>query len=68
MSSLSFKAFCIEMYAQHSSMASPDVYVLFRESELLRMLDDDYDDLHGMSWEYLVVLFDEYLADERKRV
>jgi len=63
---LSFKVFCIERYAEHSGAATPDVYALFKRAGLLRMLDDDYEDLHGMSWEYLIALFDEYLATERE--
>jgi hypothetical protein len=30
-------------------------------SGLLELLDTDYEDLHGMSMEYLMQLFDEYL-------
>ena len=35
--------------------------MLFRAEKLLDMLDEDYDDLHGMGMEYLMQLFDEYL-------
>jgi hypothetical protein len=50
------------MYAEHSGLSSPAVFALFKDSGLLQMLEDDYEDLHGMSWEYLMGLFDEYLA------
>ena len=61
MSKISFAAFCVEFYAEHSKQANSDVYALFEESGLLAMLNDDYDDLHGMSMEYLLGFFDEYL-------
>ena len=61
MSKLSFKTFCIELYAEHISCDSTEVYALFRDTGLLEMLDTDYEDLHGMSFEYLMRFFDEYL-------
>ena len=61
MSVLSFKAFCVEFYAEHTAQSNSSVYAQFEESGLLAMLDDDYDDLHGMSMEYLMGFFDEYL-------
>ena len=61
MSQISFKAFCIEFYAEHKNIPSPDVYDVFENSGLLAMLDTDYEDLHGMSMEYLMQFFDEYL-------
>ena len=64
MSRTSFKAYCIEYYADHLQKPSPDIYNLFYESGLLKMLDDDYEDLHGMSIEYLIQFFDEFLEDQ----
>ena len=61
MSKLSFKAFCIENYAMHCGQPSNKVYMLFAREGLLTMLDRDYEDLHGMSVEYLMQFFDEYL-------
>jgi hypothetical protein len=63
MSKLSFNAFCIEMYAERSGLPSPKVFGMFRDSGLLEMLGDDYEDLHGMSWEYLMGMFDDYLRE-----
>jgi hypothetical protein len=62
---LSFLTFCIELYAEHISEPSPAVYRHFVQSGLLDMLVSDYDDLHGMSFEYLMRFFDEYLAGEK---
>ena len=62
MSQLSFKSFCIEKYATHSGLAGAEVYALFDRSGLLKVLDEDYDDLHGMGWEALMPMFDEYLG------
>jgi hypothetical protein len=49
---LSFLTFCIELYAEHTQAPSPEVYRLFVKTGLLDMLISDYDDLHGMSFEY----------------
>lgn len=62
MSRISFKAFCIEYYARHTGRSDTQVYDLFKEEGLLELLDSDYEDLHGMSMEYLMQFFDEYLG------
>ena len=64
MSRMSFKTFCIEFYAEHTRQPSTEIYRVFDESGLLTMLDDDYEDLHGMSMEYLMQFFDEYLEGQ----
>ena len=61
MSRLSFKAFCIEHYAQHIGKPSNEVYDLFAREQLIDLLNSDYEDLHGMGLEYLMQFFDEYL-------
>lgn len=61
MSTLSFKAFCIEYYAAHIGRPSNEVYALFERTGLLNLLDEDYEDLHGMSMVYLMQFFDRYL-------
>lgn len=62
MSRLSFKTFCIELYAEHIGKDSTDVYAMFKQCGLLDLLDADYEDLHGMSMEYLMQFFDQYFA------
>ncbi|MDR3365182.1 MAG: DUF3791 domain-containing protein [Clostridiales Family XIII bacterium] len=62
MSRLSFKSFCIEYYAEHAGVGSAEAYRVFKENGVLEMLDADYEDLHGMSWEYLMGMFDECLG------
>ncbi|MDR1997932.1 MAG: DUF3791 domain-containing protein [Candidatus Margulisbacteria bacterium] len=64
MSKVSFLAFCVEMYAEHKGLSSPEVYALFTRSGLLDLLKTDYADLHGMSFEYLNQFFDKYLEGE----
>ena len=54
MSRLSFKTFCIELYADHKSIPSNEVYTLFEKNGILQMLDDDYDILHGHGFEYII--------------
>ena len=61
MSQLSFQTFCIELYSEHKNLSGPEVYALFQKTGLFDMLTTDYEDLHGMSFEYLMQLFDEYL-------
>jgi len=66
LSILSFKTFCIELYAEYKKIPSTDVYNLFINSGLLSLLSDDYEDLHGMSMEYLMHFFDEFLDGGNK--
>ena len=54
MSCLSFKTFCIEKYADHKSILSSEVYSLFEKNGIIKMLDDDYDILHGHGFEYVI--------------
>lgn len=62
MSRTSFKTFCIEYYAHHAGIAGVEAYRRFADSGLLKVLDDDYEDLHGLGWEALIPLFDQYLG------
>ncbi len=64
MSKTSFKTFCVEFYANHTGKTGPEVYALFEKSGLLRELDEDYEDLHGLGMEALMQMFDEYLGKE----
>jgi len=64
MSKTSFKTFCVECYANHTGKTGPEVYEEFERSGLLKELEDDYEDLHGMGMEALMQLFDEYLGKE----
>lgn len=64
MSKLSFKSFSVENYAEHTKLPSSTVYKQFKKTGLLKLLDADYEDLHGMSFEYLMQFFDEYLQNE----
>ena len=48
MSKTSFKAFCIEYYAEHTQQSSDKVYELFKSTKLLDLLDSGYGGLHGM--------------------
>lgn len=61
MSKLSFKTFCIEFYSQHINKPSNEIYKLFQDEGVLDLLDLDYEDLHGMSMEYMMQFIDDYL-------
>ena len=63
MSRLSFKTFCIELYADHKSIPSNEVYTLFEKNGVLQMLDDDYDILHGHGFEYIINDIEEMLGN-----
>ena len=64
MSKLSFKSFCIELYGRHIGKPSNEVYFIFEKSGLLDLLESDYEDLHGMSMEYMMQFIDNYLSEE----
>lgn len=54
MSRLSFKLFCIEKYADKKNISGNEVYKLFENAGILRMLDEDYEILHGHGFEYVL--------------
>lgn len=62
MSKISFISFCVEYYAQHINKSSNLVYELFKREKVLDLLENDYDDLHGMGMEYIMQMIDEYLG------
>ena len=62
MSKISFISFCVEYYAKHINKSSNEVYELFKQEKVLELLENDYDDLHGMGMEYIIQLIDEYLG------
>ena len=64
MSRLSFKAFCIEKYADYKSIPSNEVYKLFEKKGVIGMLDRDYEILHGFGFEYIVRDIDRFMGGE----
>jgi len=56
MSRLSFKTFCIELFAERKSITGSEAFALFNKKGILNMLDEDYDILHGHGFDY--VLYD----------
>lgn len=67
MSELSFKAYCIENYAEYKNMSSSKVFELFEKSQLLKLLSTDYEDLHGMGKEYLMDYFDQWFGEKSEK-
>ncbi len=65
MSKISFISFCVEYYAEHINKPSNEVYALFKNEKLMELIENDYEDLHGMSMEYLMQMFDEYLGGKK---
>lgn len=66
MGKVSFKAFCVEFYAKHVDKTGPEVYVEFEKSGLLKELDENYEDLHGMGMEALMQMFDEWFGNGKE--
>lgn len=62
MSRISFISFCVEYYAKHINKSSNEVYELFKQEKVLDLLENDYDDLHGMGMEFIIQLIDGYLG------
>ena len=67
MSLLSFKAYCIENYAEYKNESSSSVFSKFEKSKLLNHLESDYEDLHGMGKEYLMDYFDQWLGESNQK-
>jgi hypothetical protein len=63
MSRLSFKTFCIELYADRKSMLSNEVFSLFDKKGILKMLDEDYEILHGHGFDYVLHDIDQILEN-----
>jgi len=64
MSKLSFKLFCIEKYADRTGTPSNEIFRLFEENGILRMLDEDYDLLHGHGFDYIASDIDRILESQ----
>jgi len=65
MSRLSFKLFCIEKYADKKGIPSNEVYKLFESGGILRMLDEDYELLHGHGFEYVLCDIEKILENRQ---
>ena len=64
MSILSFKTYCIENYAEYKNQSSSSIFEKFLNSKLLTHLAADYEDLHGMGKEFLMVYFDRWFGEK----
>lgn len=56
--------FCIEYYADHIHKPGNEVYKQLKDSGVISFLKDNYDDLHGMSFTYLMQVIDEYTGNK----
>ena len=57
-----FIVMCVEQYAKFSGLDSASAYRLLEKAGLLRELEVDYEDLHGMSTQYLNEYFSSSIA------
>ena len=60
----SFIVLCIESYASYLNKSTNVVFEKMQKAGLIDHLYDDYEDMHGMSNEYLNDYFDKYLIGE----
>ena len=60
-----FLVMCVEMYAYHINQPSHEVFKKLENSEVLQLLIDDYDELHGYSPEYINDLIDTYFKNHK---
>ena len=49
----SFLIMCVEQYAHSVNRSSEEVYKEMADKNIIKEMTDDYEDLHGMSTEYL---------------
>lgn len=56
-----FVILCIEMYSKYKNRFSFDIYKILKSHNVLDMLSDDYEDLHGMSTEWLNEYIDSFV-------
>jgi hypothetical protein len=64
MSKLSFKTYCVELYADHKSIPSNKVYNIFDEKGIFKMLDEDYDLIHGLGFSFVINEIDQFLGGD----
>jgi hypothetical protein len=67
MSVKSFKVFSIEMYAEKYGISSDAAYKTFKESGLLDEIENDYEDLHGMSWQWLNDYYHKFISAQKAK-
>lgn len=61
LSEISFVTFCVEKYAEYKNIKSNEAYRIFENNGVIDMLVEDYEDLHGQGFEYLVNFIDKFL-------
>jgi hypothetical protein len=49
------------MYADKKSIPSNEVFTLFNNNGIMKMLDDDYELLHGHGFDYIIHDIDEII-------
>ena len=63
MSRLSFKTYCIELFAERKSIPENEAYKLFEKNGILKMLDKDYEILHGHGFDYILHDIEQIIED-----
>ena len=53
---------CVEYYASFSDKSGEDAYIEMKSKGIIDLLKNDYEDLHGMSFEYLCEFIGKLLA------
>ena len=63
MSRLSFKTYCIELFAERKSIPGNEAYKLLEKNSILEMLDEDYEILHGHGFDYILHDIEQIIED-----
>ncbi len=58
---VSLQTSCIEAYSQRYHQSDDEVYQLFENEGLLKVIEEDYEELRGMSHEHRLWFIDGYL-------
>lgn len=59
-----FIIMCVELYASYKNKNASEIYRLFKKNGLIDLLNNDYEDMHGMSVNSLNEYFDVSLKKE----
>ncbi len=60
-----FVVMCIEEYAEYVNQPSYAIYPELKEKGVIDLLREDYEDMHGFSWQYINAYIHDYLKAKK---
>lgn len=57
-----FLVMCIEMYAKYKNKSGKEIYSILKERNAIKLIEEDYEDLHGMGSEWINNYIDSLLG------